>query len=121
VEQRREAEVPMMGLVVILLMGLMFMSMFGFILFLIVKGMARWSDNNSQPVRSERARILARRTSTSGGNHVSTSYYLTFELPTGERREFAVGGSEYGMLVQHDTGLLTYQGTRYKGFQRDRA
>ena len=50
--------------------------------------------------------------------HASTSYYATFEAESGDRTEFAVGGEEYGLLSKEDTGLLTFQGTRYLGFQR---
>ena len=49
---------------------------------------------------------------------VSTSYYATYQLDSGERLEFSVGGREYGMLAEGDQGTLTYQGTRYKGFER---
>ena len=48
-----------------------------------------------------------------------TIYHVTFEIEeTGERIEFQVTGSEFGMLAQGDIGALTYQGTRYKGFDR---
>jgi hypothetical protein len=32
--------------------------------------------------------------------------------------ELQVDGSEYGMLVEGDQGRLTFQGTRYLGFER---
>lgn len=31
--------------------------------------------------------------------------------------EFTVEGSEYGMLIEGDHGKLTFQGTRYLGFE----
>ncbi|MBA3470442.1 MAG: DUF2500 domain-containing protein [Herpetosiphonaceae bacterium] len=107
-----------MTLVLILIMVLLFILPVGFIIFLIVRGLVQRSENNRMPVLSVGARIVAKRTQTGGGKYVSTSYYVTFEAPTGERREFVVSGSEYGILGEHDTGMLTYQGTRYKGFQR---
>ncbi|MBX9680641.1 MAG: DUF2500 domain-containing protein [Gemmataceae bacterium] len=33
--------------------------------------------------------------------------------------EFWIEGEEYGLLVEGDVGVLSYQGTRYLGFQRD--
>jgi hypothetical protein len=101
-----------------LLITLLFILPIGLIIFLIVRGLVQRLENNRMPVLSVGARIVAKRTRTGGGKYVSTSYYVTFEVPTGERREFTVSGSEYGMLGEHDAGLLTYQGTRYKGFQR---
>ena len=87
------------------------------------KGMAEWSDNNAQPVRTVPARVVAKRPETRGtsgpnGGSVSTTYYVTFELEAGERVEYALGGKEYGLLAEGDAGTLTYQGTRYHGFDR---
>ena len=52
--------------------------------------------------------------------HISTSYYVTFQVESGDRMEFAVTGAEYGLLIEGDQGALTFQGTRYLGFQRSR-
>lgn len=87
---------------------------------------AEWVDNNGKPVLSVPARVITKRTATSGsvhqntGGHVSTSYYATFELDGGDRLEFSLGGKAYGMLADGDNGTLTYQGTRYHGFERRR-
>ena len=48
----------------------------------------------------------------------STSYYVTFQVESGDRIELCVSGTEYGMLVEGDTGRLTFQGTRYLSFER---
>ena len=48
----------------------------------------------------------------------STSYYVTFEVDSGDRIEFSMSGSEYGMLIEGDAGTLNFQGTRYLGFER---
>ena len=50
-----------------------------------------------------------------------SKYFVTFEFESGDRVEMPVDGSEYGLLVEGDTGKLTFQGTRYLGFQRDHA
>lgn len=51
----------------------------------------------------------------------STTYYATFEVNSGDRLEFKVRDTEYGMLVENDTGMLTFQCTRYLGFERSRS
>ena len=99
-------------------------------IFSIGKGVAEWADNNAQPVLTESVRITAMRQETSRRHHSShnrggchstiTRYYVTFELPSGNRREFSIDGEEYGMLAEGDEGTLTYQGTRYQGFVRHR-
>ena len=48
----------------------------------------------------------------------STWYYVTFEVESGDRIELGVNGTEYGMLVEGDYGKLSFQGTRYLGFER---
>ena len=93
----------------------------GVILVAVVKGIADWNHNNGQPVLTVPARLVSKRTRVSGGSNdasASTWYYVTYELQSGERREFGVRGQEYGLLAEGDVGMLTYQGTRYKGFMR---
>ena len=48
----------------------------------------------------------------------STSYYVTFQVESGDRMELHMSGSEYGLLIEGDRGNLTFQGTRYLGFER---
>ena len=113
-----------------LIFGLIFVLVIGAILYAIVKGIRTWAWNNQQPVQSLPARLVSKRTDTSGGgtmmndndnmgsSRVTTWYYVTFEVDGGERKEFGVGGQEYGLLAEGDQGTLTFQGTRYKGFAR---
>jgi Protein of unknown function (DUF2500) len=85
-----------------------------------------WVDNSRKPMLTEHAMVVAKRSNTSGnlqhdaGGSVSTRYYATFEFSLGDRLEFVVGGREYGLLSEGDQGELTYQGTWYHGFERDR-
>ena len=37
---------------------------------------------------------------------------------TADRMEFHVAGHEFGLLVEGDRGILSFQGTRYLGFER---
>lgn len=48
----------------------------------------------------------------------STTYYVTFQVASGDRMELRVDGREYGQLAEGDFGELTFQGTRYLGFER---
>jgi hypothetical protein len=72
---------------------------------------------------------MAKRTSVSHHHHhhgdnmhhhtsTSTSYYATFEFESGDRLEMRIPHGEFGYLVEGDIGRLTFQGTRYKGFER---
>ncbi|CAK7005738.1 DUF2500 domain-containing protein [Tissierella carlieri] len=102
-----------------------FLLVFGIIIFTIIKGISEWSSNNKQPVLTVVAKLVTKRTNTSHHNNhnnmhssTSTSYYATFEVESGDRMEFHISGKEYGMLVEGDIGKLTFQGTRYHGFER---
>jgi hypothetical protein len=46
---------------------------------------------------------------------------MASEVDSGGRMEFAVDGSGFGMLAEGDGGKLSFQGTRYLGFQRQRS
>lgn len=98
-----------------------FLLTFGIIAVQLARGLAQWSRNNASPIESVPAKVIAKRTDTSGGmngRRVWTEYYVTFEFEGGERREFWVGSGDFGVLAEGDRGTLICQGTRYKGFER---
>nr|WP_233183424.1 DUF2500 domain-containing protein [Paenibacillus sonchi] len=90
------------------------------------RGLLQWNRNNKSPIMTIPARIVSKRSEVrqqqlqddSNNSRTSTTYYLTYESDRGERMEFKVDGNEYGMSAEGDRGILTYQGTRYHGFQR---
>jgi hypothetical protein len=43
---------------------------------------------------------------------------VTFEVESGDRMELHISAQEYGLLAEGDMGKLTFQGTRYHGFER---
>lgn len=96
---------------------------------IIIKGIMQWNKNNHSPRLTVDATLVSKRMDVShhhhsgtggAGTHTtsSTSYFATFEVESGDRMELQVNGSEYGMLVEGDYGRLTFQGTRYLGFER---
>ena len=87
----------------------------------IVRGIRQWNKNNHSPKLSVPATVVARSTSHSYHKNSHTTYYhVTFEVESGDRMEFTVSSREYGMLAERDQGKLTFQGTRYLGFERTR-
>lgn len=75
--------------------------------------------NNAAPVLTVPAQVVAKRTEVLG-EHSHTWYYSTFEVESGDRMEFEMSGEEYGLLAEDDLGLLTFQGKRFKEFNRKR-
>ena len=111
-----------------IMVPVIFVLVFGIIIVAMVRGIGEWNKNNHSPKLSVPAKVVSRRTAVSHhhhhqGNgmyhtHTATSYYATFQVESGDRMELTVSGSDYGMLVQGDIGKLSFQGTRYLGFER---
>lgn len=99
---------------------LFFFLVIGIFLVNAIRGARQWNKNNHSPRLTVPAVITAKRTQVSGGgnHHAHTSYYLTFQVESGDRIELSVSGSDYGLLAEGDSGKLTFQGTRYLSFER---
>ena len=95
----------------------------------IIRNLRQWHKNNQSPRLTVPAAVVAKRTSVThfqGGNngaqhHTSTAYYATFQVESGDRMEFSLPGREYGLLAEGDRGKLSFQGTRFLGFERNQA
>lgn len=117
--------------------GMMFMVVFIVVVVIIiatvVRGIGTWNKNNQSPRLTVSALIVSKRMQVSHHAHadagdisgahgchsaVSTMYYVTFQVASEDRMEFTVDGSEYGLLAEGDEGELSFQGTRYLGFDR---
>lgn len=114
----------------------MFSVMFTIVFFLVIgtfivtaaKGISQWNKNNNSPRLTVPATVVSKRTNVSRHHHggannhhhtsTSTTYYVTFQVESGDRMELHVAGHEYGLLVEGDKGKLSFQGTRYLGFER---
>lgn len=122
----------LMGTIFPLLFTAIFLVFIVAFVIVIVKGVSQWSRNNQSPVLTVDAMMVAKRTNITHHHHTdagdtgamhsstSTTYYATFQVESGDRLEFCVSGQEYGLLVEGDQGKLTFQGTRYQGFARQR-
>ena len=90
-----------------------------------VNAIGRWKKNNNSPRLTVPAKVVAKRNHTGVHHHrhghrtTSSTYYVTFEVDSGDRMELQTDGGEFGLLVEGDTGKLTFQGTRYLGFERE--
>lgn len=110
-----------------------FIFVLGMFAFVIFSGIREWNRNNHSPRLTVDALVVAKRTDISSHQHAnagdatgthgfhtttSTSYYVTFQVESGDRMEFLVNSTEYGILVEGDRGRLSFQGSRYLGFER---
>ena len=111
-----------------IMFSIVFILVIGTFVVMLVKGISEWNKNNHSPRLTVPATIIAKRTNVSrhrhGGanshhhHHTSTTYYVTFQVESGDRMEFHISGQEYGLLIEGDHGNLSFQGTRYLGFER---
>lgn len=93
----------------------------------IIRNLSQWNKNNHSPRLTVPATVVAKRVNVthhhSGTDmaqcHTSTAYYATFQVESGDRMELSLPGREYGLLVEGDRGNLSFQGTRFLGFERD--
>ena len=105
-----------------------FLCIFGVFIATFIKGIGQWNKNNHSPRLTVEAKVVAKRADVSYHHHHhgdnmhhssrSTSYFVTFEVESGDRMELSMSGSEYGLLLEGDRGRLSFQGTRYLGFER---
>lgn len=117
-----------LGNILIISFFVIFALVFGIIISVLIKGLSQWNKNNHSPRLTVDATVVAKRTHVSHSSNrttgsdfsSSTSYYATFEVESGDRMELHLSGREYGELAEGDKGKLTFQGTRYLGFERIR-
>lgn len=109
-----------------ILFAIMFVAVAAVIIATAVKSLSQWHTNNNSPRLTVPATVVSKRTnvshhhtgSTAGQYHTSTTYYATFQVESGDRMELQLAGNEYGLLVEGDKGKLSFQGTRFLGFER---
>ena len=54
-----------------------------------------------------------------GSARCSVRVFERYSVVGGDRMELRLSGTEYGQLAEGDTGRLSFQGTRYLGFERN--
>ena len=77
----------MFTLVALLILGMIFV--------IIIRGIQQWHHNNQSPRLTVNAKVVSKRTNVSFHHHghdhgvtSSTTYYVTFEVKSGDRLEF---------------------------------
>lgn len=104
--------------------SVVFLMIFGVVIANIISGIKRMKRDKASPRLTVEARVVAKRmdvrTHRNGDNinHRSTIYYATFQVESGDRIELSLDGSDYGLLVEGDSGRLSFQGSRFLSFER---
>jgi len=107
-------------ILLILIIALVFIALIVVIALAATSGFRQAAANRRLPPLSSPARVVDKRSAVAGSQYATgTTYFVTFELPDGQRLELAVNGQADGQLVTGDTGTLFWQGTQFNGFQRE--
>lgn len=115
-----------MGAVFPILFAMIFLFVFGIILYTIIKSISQSRKNAASPRIVAPVTLVAKRYSVhshaDGTEHMHThtyqQYYITFEFESGDRMEFSVASDIYGLSVEGDHGNLCFQGTKFISFTR---
>ena len=108
----------------VVLFFIMFLAVFAMTLIQAGRGIIQWNKNNHSPRLTVDAIVVAKRTNVSRHrgrrhmSHTSTTYFVTFQVSSGDRMELLVPGTEFGLMVEGDRGRVTFQGTRFLSFER---
>ena len=73
------------------------------------------SRDDKSPVQTVSAKIVSMRPYV---NRPNTAFYVMFEFSDGGRQELLVSPEASSVMAVNDMGTLTYQGTRFKKFER---
>jgi len=109
--------------------GVIAVIVIGTFLYRAIRGGMQWSANEKASQLTQRATLVTKRTKVASHNYESTgsgahghsnytSYYVTFEFDDRSRMEFKIKENDYGIFAESDAGYVTYQGTRFLGFER---
>ena len=111
-EEKIASAFEFFGLLLIVLGIVFFISIF---VFLFLRTVKQNKKNNQAQLIEEEALVVSKRSQFIK----VTSYYITFQLSNGERKEFSVSAKNYGLIAEGDNGTLKYQGTRFVSFIRN--
>ena len=103
------------------LLPILFLAVFGLafgtIISTLIKNGKQNRKNDAAPRLSSDATVVTKRTHV-WGDHSRTTYFATFQFPSGDRLELEIPRDRFGYLVEGDSGKLHFQGTRFLDFQR---
>ena len=96
---------------------LAFAFIIGMFISILVNGAKENRKNDNSPRITAEATVVTKRTHVRG-DHAHTTYFATFQFPSGDRLELNIPHNQFGYLVEGDRGSLTFQGTRFLSFER---
>lgn len=96
---------------------------FGIIMNSISQNNAVHRHNKRQPILSEHSVIISKNSRSHQQKNYSaiiTLNYATFNIDNGERMVLKIPDNEFDLMLEGDTGSLTFQGSQFICFSRDK-
>ena len=104
---------------VLLFLGFIILTVLVLAVWAGIHGIIRWHKNNRAPRLTLPVTAAEKRIREFHGRYRDSAvYYVTFETESGERMELEVDEFLYDSISCGDIGTLTYQGTRFQGFEK---
>lgn len=109
------------------LFSIMFLTVTVIFIVSLIRSIGQWNKNNHSPRLTVPVTVVAKRMDVSHHHsgdgaathsYTDTDYFATFQVESGDRFELSLPGREYGLIVEGDRGRLSFQGTRFLGFER---
>ena len=98
-------------------MEIIILSVIGLVVVVVIIAIKLQQEENT-PVREHIGTVVAKRQDVFGGRYAGSFYFVTFEFADKTRRELALSGKSYGLLVEGDHGVVETKGTTFRGFRR---
>lgn len=102
------------------ILGIMFVLVFSLVCFvfivIFIKLLSYGRKNKREPRLTVLATVVEKRMIYSRSMY--SNFYATFEVESGDRMVLYLEENEFGLLVEGDRGLLTFQGDRFCDFKR---
>jgi len=80
------------------------------------KALIESKKNNKQPITSKHVKVVTKCNIANANPNAGA--FILFEFDDGSRKKLTVAGSTAFTIAESDTGMLTYQGTRFLKFER---
>ena len=104
---------------ILLFLGLLGLGLLAMAVWTAVQKLLQWHRNNRAPRMTLSAAVTDKRTREYHSRYRdSATCYVTFATEDGTEREMEVDQFLYEALSAGDQGKLTFQGTRFLGFER---
>lgn len=94
--------------------AIVFIALFGVVFY---KKWAENKKNEGKPIETKAVKVVTKRNIMNNNPNVGS--FVLFEFDDGSRQELSINANTSSTIAENDTGMLTYQGTKFIKFERN--